>query len=422
MRRSLTLGTWCFDFVFPTWPRAWPLALTLFPLTPAVGQPSFQGLGFFPRGIQSRAQAISGDGQVVVGYADGREFEYNYTGAFRWTTDAGLIALGFEVGGYENYATAVSADGSVIVGMGSGAYMTGYRWTEELGMRALAAPSEGSDVYVGACSADGRFVVGSSWWQDDGLIRWSSEGGVINLGLLPGDLHGSASAVSADGGVIVGGSYDGQHLEAVIWTPDVGLRPFPGLADDVIVSDATDVTADGRVVVGYFSAGGVGQSFRWTAASGLAPLGVPPGYGHGWARAVSADGRVIAGVAAFPGVEETFIWTAARGFRRLQEVLLEAGIEQVAGWQLFEPMGISDDGATIVGSGYNPEGLIEAWIARVPRDCAVDFDGDGLMSIFDLLGFQNAFAAMEPEGDCDGDGGFTVLDFLCFVNGFNAGC
>ena len=54
--------------------------------------------------------------------------------------------------------------------------------------------------------------------------------------------------------------------------------------------------------------------------------------------------------------------------------------------------------------------------------CPADFDGDGLLTIFDFLAFQNAFDAGDIASDCDGDGSLTIFDFLCFQNAFAAGC
>ncbi|UYV13792.1 MAG: hypothetical protein NCW75_05780 [Phycisphaera sp.] len=55
-------------------------------------------------------------------------------------------------------------------------------------------------------------------------------------------------------------------------------------------------------------------------------------------------------------------------------------------------------------------------------DCYADFDSDGELTIFDFLGFQNAFDAGDAAADCDGDGDLTIFDFLCFQNAFDAGC
>lgn len=54
--------------------------------------------------------------------------------------------------------------------------------------------------------------------------------------------------------------------------------------------------------------------------------------------------------------------------------------------------------------------------------CIADFDGDGQLTIFDFLAYQNAFAAGDPRADCDDDGELTLFDFLCFQNAFAIGC
>ena len=54
--------------------------------------------------------------------------------------------------------------------------------------------------------------------------------------------------------------------------------------------------------------------------------------------------------------------------------------------------------------------------------CFADFDGDGSLSLFDFLAYQNAFDAGDLSADCDGDGSLTLFDFLCFQNAFDAGC
>ena len=54
--------------------------------------------------------------------------------------------------------------------------------------------------------------------------------------------------------------------------------------------------------------------------------------------------------------------------------------------------------------------------------CLADLDGDGALTIFDFLAFQNLFAAGDPSADLDGDGALTIFDFLAFQNLFAAGC
>ena len=54
--------------------------------------------------------------------------------------------------------------------------------------------------------------------------------------------------------------------------------------------------------------------------------------------------------------------------------------------------------------------------------CRADLDGDGSLTIFDFLEFQNLFDAGNLEADFDGDGELTLFDFLAFQNAFDAGC
>jgi hypothetical protein len=58
----------------------------------------------------------------------------------------------------------------------------------------------------------------------------------------------------------------------------------------------------------------------------------------------------------------------------------------------------------------------------VPQPCRVDLDGDGELTIFDFLQFQNLFDAGDLAADFDGDGELTIFDFLAFQNEFAAGC
>ncbi|UYV11584.1 MAG: FG-GAP repeat protein [Phycisphaera sp.] len=54
--------------------------------------------------------------------------------------------------------------------------------------------------------------------------------------------------------------------------------------------------------------------------------------------------------------------------------------------------------------------------------CKADFDGDGELTIFDFLAFQNAFDVGDLAADFDEDGSLTIFDFLAFQNEFDAGC
>lgn len=66
------------------------------------------------------------------------------------------------------------------------------------------------------------------------------------------------------------------------------------------------------------------------------------------------------------------------------------------------------------GAAYTPGLLVS--------DCRVDLDGDGELTLFDFLAFQNFFDTGDLIADFDGDGELTLFDFLAFQNEFDAGC
>jgi probable HAF family extracellular repeat protein len=258
--------------------------------------------------------AVSADGSVVVGShqsAAGIE-------AFRWMSDGTIEGLGDLPGGlFSSAAFDVSADGNVVVGVSSTVSDNqtvgqAFRWTPQTTMIAIAEPGTGAR----AISADGSVIVGVS-----------NTGGGFRLPELPGrppfNLPGSFDvvprAVSSDGAVVVGGS-------------------------------------NFRVGIGGFRT----DAFRWTEAGGSMDLGVA----NSIANDVSGDGSVVVGGRLVPGA---FYWTAETGSLNLQELLLSLGASNLDGWNLGDAEGITPDGLTIVGTGIDPSGSTQAWVATIPE-------------------------------------------------------
>ena len=79
-----------------------------------------------------------------------------------------------------------------------------------------------------------------------------------------------------------------------------------------------------------------------------------------------------------------------------------------------EDLMVGGSGISSFGGGYMVFG----------RDvgCRADLDGDGELTLFDFLEFQNLFDTGDPIADFDGDGALTLFDFLAFQNEFDAGC
>ncbi len=315
------------------------LTLLLVPGLTSAG--SFTPLSFSPFGVSSSAVGVSGDGAVVVGQSfvvpdPAWGFDPAWT-PFRWT--GGGMTLGGLQGYTGGFASGVSADGAVVVGHLEG--------------------GNASDGFTGEA------------------FRWT--GGVMTgLGDFPGGIfYSSAGGVSADGAVVVGSSATGNGSEAFRWTGGVmtGLGFLPGNSD----SGAAGVSADGAVVVGMSSNGGLTEAFRWTGGV-MTGLGFLPGDTDSIAYGVSADGAVVVGQS---GVDTAFVWTEATGMKRLEDVLVASGATGLAGWSLDVATGISADGQWVVGSGTNPGGDQEAFLANISP--AESGGGGGALDGFSLL-------------------------------------
>ena len=92
-------------------------------------------------------------------------------------------------------------------------------------------------------------------------------------------------------------------------------------------------------------------------------------------------------------------------------------------WLIWD--GVQADGGTIrldLQADPGTLGMINAMRISMTAGCRVDLDGDGSLTIFDFLAYQNLFDAGDLAADFDGDGVLTIFDFLAFQNEFDAGC
>ncbi len=323
------------------------LGVNSFGLVAAAPLSHFEDLAVLPATQHSQANAISGNGKVVVGLAwDGANTPWifrwtadggtqdldgvaiqgsanavNATGtvivgatgsnasqrAFRWEAGSGLQDLG-DLGGALTIAWGVNDDGSVVVGQSDNvsAVRRAFRWTSALGMQDLGSLGVGGSSVASAVSGDGAVVVGSSASVNGArAFRWEN-GSMIDLGTLAGSTSSGAFGVNADGSVVVGSS----DLAAFRWTAASGMQDLGSLGG--IMSSANGVSADGSVVVGTSTlADDSARAYRWTAASGMTSLGLLTGGSYSEARGVSADGAVIVGVADNSLGDRAFIWKAS---------------------------------------------------------------------------------------------------------------
>jgi uncharacterized membrane protein len=413
-----------------------------------LAQPSFHGLGDLPGGnTLSEGWAVSGDGRVVVGASitGGSGFSQQYS-PFRWTQDGGLEALVINFGSTK--AFAVSRDGSVITGVADFGFFSdlgtqSFRWTSGGGLQLIGDLDGGALSSFGrGISSDGQFIagIGSSASGTEAFRYDSTTGERFGLGSLEPTPFGSYGyAMSGDGNVIVGLSVTAASPQvAYIWTAGEGMQAIGVLPTPngvVATSSAEAISRDGQVVVGQarsMASGQAGEAFRWTRAGGFEVLGdFPGGAFQSWAYATNADGSVVVGRASVAGscgpfgcgsAPRAFIWTPERGLEDLAALLVSRGVN-LDGWRLDEARGISDDGSVIVGTGLNPQGLIEGWVANLgSQGCPADFNGDTQVDFFDYLDFAAAFDVEDMSADFNGDNQVDFFDYLDFAAEFDNGC
>lgn len=359
----------------------------------------FMGLGHLDGGgyrwSGSRAYDVSADGSVVVGQSNSDMDFPSLTVSgepFRWTVAGGMESLGSISGGaFEGGANAVSADGSVIVGYDySDPRYHAFRWTARDGRQILRlppdSPYESQSAY--SVSADGGVIVGNSFipYFDDeyAAFRWTAQTGTARIPHTGGT---SAGAVSADGEVVVGQIYPISLRYAAAWTEEGDWNQLR-LKDPVmawIVDDgwtlleagaslteslASAASADGNVIVGIYDYTSVyPTALRWTASGDLDFLTDPDSDVFSHANDVSADGRVVVGTLGArlldSGAEDhAYLWDEANGVRLVADVLSAEGMD-LTEWELYTAKAVSADGTFIVGSGINPHGINEAWIANL---------------------------------------------------------
>jgi len=223
-----------------TWGAWWADQQYAFRWTAAGGMQSLGVLAGAPDQT-SRAYGVSVDGNVVVGWSSSPNGTYNYRAeAFRWTAADGMQGLGDLPGGpFDSWAQAVSGDGSVIVGtsLTDSPYNQAFIWDAGSGMRHLKTVLEtdyGLDLagweleYATAISPDGQAIVGFGYNPGGWREAW--------LAVVPPILRGD---VDCDGGVGFG---DINPFVLLLSDPALWKQTYP----DCPIGNG-DINTDGAV-------------------------------------------------------------------------------------------------------------------------------------------------------------------------------
>jgi probable HAF family extracellular repeat protein len=356
-------------------------------------QGTFTGMG----APNTYLSGISADGTIAVGV-------YGTLGpAWRWTATTGVVNIGSV-----SQQAKISRDGKTIVGdakdssgiVSASIWQSGTTW-RNLGGVPNGKVLDGQLSSAWGVSADGSAIAGLAWVNPTGAhgFRWSGTTGMVDLGSLQAE-SSRASAISGDGNVVAGWDenprQDSQYnyWRGAIWWQGMErlMNPFGWIGQ---VEGANDV---GSVLVGRGSPMAPTHAFRFTAWDGRAvdmgalPRssggGIGPGLGPGpngqgagpgpaptqgqdpedrsIAFAVSDDGDTAVGSSGYVPPTDAFIWTSATGMVKVSDYLASKGITGFERWTLVVANSVSPNGKIIAGTGINPMGFAEGWIATLP--------------------------------------------------------
>ena len=210
----------------------------------------------------------SDDGKVLVGLAWNG---CNFARAFRWEESTGMVDLGSTVAGRSSRADGVSGDGRVIVGWQEHAtgLREGVRWAG--GQQLHFTGPSGRTGEANAANRDGSVIVGQvcefagreNLFANQQAWIWTARDGVTCLPpprvRVTDNFIGVANATSEDGRIVGGAQSFGLESEAVLW-----INHQPQYLKDYLrehgVPDAfegwvntgfiTGVSRDGRILVG----------------------------------------------------------------------------------------------------------------------------------------------------------------------------
>lgn len=225
----------------------------------------------------SNGYMISGDGTHLVGnsWADTTGGIPAHTHAIVWNAQDGIVDLGTLFSGRSTRANAVSSDGSVIVGWqdfngpwkaavwrrnGQGTYEANtYLLVDENGSATDEFNQLGEAVAV---SANGEWIGGFGDYANNGNPwLWSESTGYLDLGTLSAGASGYVAGISSEGDVAVGrfqvGMWDPEL--PFIWTPTTGIVNLNDFATNTMGLDLGDfqiysancLSENGDYIAGY---------------------------------------------------------------------------------------------------------------------------------------------------------------------------
>ncbi len=229
-------------------------------------------LGSFSRGAQPCDRLLSGtfgmddEGRVLVGLGwDGCRFAHG----FRWEERTGMVDLGSSVPGRSSRANDVSGDGRVIVGWqdARNGFRQGAVWRD--GVQEVIVGPFGSVGEARGANSDGSLIVGQNCDPTLGAWTWTEETGVV---CRPVEVEGqdprlfitTMYATSEDGRVIGGSRSFGPEADAVLW-----LDNEPQFLKDYLRANGVPEAFENWINTGFIT--GVSRNGRVLVGQGAGP-------------------------------------------------------------------------------------------------------------------------------------------------------
>jgi len=329
---------------------------------------------YFSLGSGLTASGVSSDGSVVVGNNGGQNF--------MWTQQTGVILIGGV--GPQNYGgqTDVSGDGMLIsatrvnpdtsLGELSSYNVSTQTWTSH---GSLGSSSGNSASSAWGISSDGLTIVGLGWVNAGSAhaIKWTAAQGVEDLGSSVSGSSTRANAANSDGTVIAGWQDSSSGFrQGAVWIN--GVQNLITHSNGDPATEAGGISADGLWVSGGQGFSNNYQAWKWSAATGIIDIGPAPSSGwRGAATGLTADGsKAIGFYRPWPAPAtfgRGFIHTDVDGMLDLTDFATASGID-LQGAILALPLGISQDGSTVVGVTNSGQGFVlKLPIAPINNDC-----------------------------------------------------
>ena len=231
---------------------------------------------------------------------------------------------------------------------------------------------DNSESWALSSSNNSELIVGSSgkqacmWHPDQGEKTYKlSFIDLTSIGFSY-SLSSCATAITPDKTLVTGWAEGEDQTIGFYWTDLTGvqmIRPFL----EQRCTYPLAISSDGSTIVGKSD----GQAFKFRVPyffeeipdldSLYIELGTLPGQKTSQAKAVTADGSIIVGESG----AEAFIWTKEKGMQNLQEALIcqyRLG-KELKNWTIYLVNGISDDGLYLLGTGVNPKGEMQSFVA-----------------------------------------------------------